>query len=89
LATATTGVGWLNQLFNWATSVAPPDPNSYCFADLIDWTLARNYELLLAKPWQNQYEVLQAVIGITSDSSGVEVSDIKPDSHFVYDLGID
>ncbi len=81
--------GWLNQLFSWATTVTPPDPNLYCFADLIDWTLARNYELLLAKPWQNQYEVLQAIIGITSDSSGVEVSEIKPGSHFVYDLGID
>jgi acyl carrier protein len=81
--------GWLNQLFNWTTSVAPPDPNPYCFADLIDWTLARNYDLLVAKPWHNQYEVLQAIIGMTSDSSGVKVSEIKPSSHFVYDLGID
>lgn len=66
--------GWLNQLFDWATNITPPDPNLYRFADLVDWTLARNYELLLTKPWQNQYEVLQAIIGITSDSSGVEVS---------------
>jgi acyl carrier protein len=81
--------GWLNQLFDWATSITPPDPNLYRFAELIDWTLARNYELLLTKPLQNQYEVLQAVIGITSDSSGVEVSEIKPDSSFTRDLGID
>jgi acyl carrier protein len=81
--------GWLNQLFDWATSITPPDPNSYRFADLVDWTLARNYELLLAKPWQSQYEVVQAVIGITSDSSGVEVSQIKPTSGFTFDLGID
>jgi acyl carrier protein len=81
--------GWLNQLFNWVTTVTPPSPNHYYFADLIDWTLARNYELLLPKPWQNRHEILQAVIGITSDSSGVEVSEIKPDSRFVYDLGID
>lgn len=81
--------GWLNQLFNWATSVTPPDPNPYHFTDLIDWTLARNYEFLVAKPWQSQYEVLQAVIGITSDSSGVEVSEVKPDSYFTRDLGID
>jgi len=81
--------GWLNQLFNWLTTVTPPDPNRYCFADLVDWTLARNYQLLLTKPWQNQYEVLQAVIGMTSDSSGIEISGIKPDSRFVYDLGID
>ncbi|MFD1873562.1 hypothetical protein [Hymenobacter bucti] len=81
--------GWLNQLFKWATAITPPDPNSCYFADLIDWTLACNYEFLLTKPWQNQYEVLQAIIGITSDSSGVEVSEIKPDSRFVYDLGID
>jgi acyl carrier protein len=81
--------GWLNQLFDWATSVTPPNPNPYRFAELVDWTLARNYELLLTKPWQSQYEVLQAVIGITSDSSGVEISEIKPTSRFVYDLGID
>jgi len=81
--------GWLNQLFNWVTTSTPPDPNLYRFTDLIDWTLARNYELLLTKPWQSRYEVLQAIIGITSDSSGVEVSDIKPNSRFVYDLGID
>ena len=81
--------GWLNQLFNWTTAIAPPQPNPYRFADLIDWTLARNYELLLAKPWQSQYEVLQAIIGMTSDSSGIEVSEIEPGSRFVYDLGID
>ena len=81
--------GWLNQLFDWNISITPPDPNPYRFADLVDWTLARNYGLLLTKPLQNQYEVLQAVIGITSDSSGVEVSEIKPDSSFTRDLGID
>lgn len=81
--------GWLNELFNWATSVTPPNPNPYRFADLVDWTLARNYEILLAKPWQNQYEVLQAIIGMTSDSSGLEVSEIKPNSYFTRDLGID
>jgi acyl carrier protein len=81
--------GWLNELFDWVTSVTPPEPNPYRFTDLVDWTLARNYELLLTKPWRNQYEVLQAVIGMTSDSSGLEVSSIKPDSHFTRDLGID
>ena len=81
--------GWLNQLFDWTTTVALPDPNRSRFADLVDWTLARNYECLLPKPWQSQYEVLQAIIGITSDASGVEVSGIKPTSRFVYDLGID
>jgi acyl carrier protein len=81
--------GWLNELFNWATSVMPPDPNPYRFADLVGWTLARNYELLVAKPWQNQYEVLQAIIGMTSDSIGLEVSGIKPNSYFTRDLGID
>ena len=81
--------GWLNELFNWATSVTPPDPNPYRFADLVGWTLARNYELLVAKPWRNQSGVLQAIIGMTSDSSGLEVSAIKPDSYFTRDLGID
>lgn len=81
--------GWLNQLFNWATAIAPPEPTRYSFADLVDWTLARNYELLLPKPWQSYYEVLQAIIGITSDSSGMEVSEIKGNSRFTADLGID
>lgn len=81
--------GWLNQLFNWMTTVTPPEPNLYRLADLIDWTLARNYQLLLAKPWQSQYDILQAVIGITSEQSGLEISEIRPDSSFVLDLGID
>jgi acyl carrier protein len=81
--------GWLNQLFNWMTTVAPPEPNTYRFADLIDWVLARNYQLLIAKPWQSRYEVLQAIIGITSDSSGLDVSEIKYSSRFTLDLGID
>ncbi|WP_460586301.1 acyl carrier protein [Hymenobacter arcticus] len=81
--------GWLNQLFNWVTSVEPPEPNSYSFADLIDWTLARNYEALLPKPWQSYYEVLQAVMGITSNSSGLDMSEIKSNSRFTSDLGID
>jgi acyl carrier protein len=81
--------GWLNQLFDWTTSITPPEPNRYCFADLVDWTLARNYQQILFKPWHSQYEVLQASIGITSDSSGLEVSQIKSDSRFVLDLGID
>jgi acyl carrier protein len=81
--------GWLNQVFNWLTAIAPPAPNLYRFTDLINWTLARNYQLLLTKPWQSQYEVLQAVIGMTSDASGVEVSAIKDESRFTLDLGID
>jgi acyl carrier protein len=81
--------GWLNQLFDWATSIAPPEPNRYCFTDLVDWTLARNYQQLLFKPWHSQYEVLQAIIGMASDSSGLEVSEIKPSSRFALDLGID
>jgi hypothetical protein len=58
-------------------------------AELIDWTIAHNYEQLLAPPLAGQYEVAQAVIGLTSYCSGVPVEEIGLQSSFVNDLGMD
>lgn len=58
-------------------------------AELIDWLVAGNYERLLCLPLASQYEVEQAVIGITSYSSGVEIEEVHLRSSFVNDLGID
>jgi acyl carrier protein len=58
-------------------------------AELIDWTVAFNYEKLLVPPFASQYEVEQAVIGLTSDQSGVPVEGICLQSSFTNDLGMD
>jgi acyl carrier protein len=66
-----------------------PHWHTQTLAELIDWTLAYNYEKLLVPPLASQYEVAQAVIGITSCSSGVPVEEIRLQSSFVNDLGMD
>ncbi|WP_317129608.1 acyl carrier protein [Hymenobacter setariae] len=58
-------------------------------AELIDWTVAFNYEKLLRSPFASQYEIEQAVIGLTSDQSGVPVEEIRLQSSFTNDLGMD
>ncbi len=67
----------------------PPHWHTQTLAELIDWTLATNYEQLLVPPLASQYEATQAVIGITSYSSGVPVEEIRLLSRFVDDLGLD
>lgn len=57
--------------------------------ELIDWTVAFNYERLLVPPFASQYEVEQAVIGLTSNQSGVPVEEIRLQSSFTNDLGMD
>jgi acyl carrier protein len=66
-----------------------PHWHTQTLAALIDWTVARNYEKLLLPPLASQYEVEQAIIGLTSDKSGVEVEAIRLNSSFVNDLGMD
>lgn len=58
-------------------------------AELIDWTVAFNYEKLLGPPFASQYEIEQAVIGLTSNQSGVPVEEIRLQSSFTNDLGMD
>jgi hypothetical protein len=58
-------------------------------AELIDRTVAANYETLLVLPLASQYEVAQVIIGITSVSSGVPVEEIRLQCSFTNDLGLD
>lgn len=66
-----------------------PHWHTQTLAELIDWAVAANYEQLLVPPLASQYEVEQAVIGITSDKSGVPVEEIRLQSSFTNDLGMD
>lgn len=66
-----------------------PHWHTQTLAELIDWTIAANYEKLLLPPLASQYEVAQAVIGMTSDKSGVPVEEIRLQSSFTSDLGMD
>lgn len=67
----------------------PSHWHTQTLSELIDWALAHNYEKLLMPPLASQYEVEQAVIGITSYSSGGPVEEIGLASRFVDDLGMD
>lgn len=66
-----------------------PHWSKQTLAELINWVIAANYENLLVPPLVSQYEVEQAVIGITSYSSGVAIEEIHLKSSFVNDLGMD
>lgn len=66
-----------------------PHWHTQTLAELIDWTIAATYEQLLVPPLASQYEIEQAIIGITSDKSGVPVEEIRLQSSFVNDLGMD
>ena len=68
---------------------SPPSWPTQTLAELTDWTVAVNYEQLLRLPLASQYEVEQTVIGITSYSSGVPVEEIRLQSSFTNDLGMD
>ncbi|MCA8831593.1 acyl carrier protein [Hymenobacter pini] len=87
--------GWWQRLFgNNASETAPsPPPLSPNWAqtavsDLAEWLLAQNYTRLLPQP-TTLYEVQRAVIGITSDRSGVPVPEIRLTDSFTDDLGMD
>ena len=80
---------WLNHLFDAKLFVSGNNPRNHTLADLIDWTVALNYNKLLLPPFQSQYDVEQAVIGITSDSSGVEIAQVVLRSSFTNDLGME
>lgn len=84
---AIAGGNWLRRLFGSVELQA--NAPSYRLSHLIDWTVAFNYEKLLKLPLASQYEVEQAVIGITADKSGVAIPEIKLSSRFTYELGMD
>ncbi|MGI4869576.1 MAG: hypothetical protein ACRYFX_00180 [Janthinobacterium lividum] len=68
---------------------APPAWPTQTMAELIDWLVATNYQKLLVPPLTSQYEVEQAVIGITSESASIPVEEIQLSSSFTSDLGMD
>jgi acyl carrier protein len=80
---------WLARLFG--SDQLPPKPTltTSTLADLIDWTVALNFEKILHPPYHSQYDVEQAVIGLTSDKCGVDVPEISLSSSFTNDLGMD
>ncbi|WP_426493093.1 hypothetical protein [Hymenobacter sp. 102] len=85
--------GWWQRLFGGTVPEAAPPPPSPNWAqttieDLTEWLLAQNYAQLLPKP-TTLYEVQRAVIGITSNQSGVSVPEIQLTDSFTNDLGMD
>lgn len=68
---------------------APPAWPTQTLAELTDWLVAANCQKLLVPPLASQYDVERAVVGITSESSGVPVEEILLRSSFTDDLGMD
>ena len=51
---------------------------------------ANNYKKTInPKSIKTTYEILIAIIGITSDKLGLDVYEVQPDKRFVHDFGID
>ena len=82
-------IGWLARLFG--SDRLPPRPalSTSTLGELTDWTVALNFEQLLPPPHHNQYDVEQAVIGLTCDKCGISVEKIRLGSSFTNDLGLD
>ncbi len=80
---------WLSRLFGAPLLASGNNPLNRTLADLVDWTVALNYQKLLMPPFQSQYDVERAVIGLTSDLCGVELSEVMLSSSFTNDLGMD
>jgi acyl carrier protein len=80
---------WLRKLLGGTGTALKAVPPPYRLSHLVDWTVANNYEKLLVPPLTGQYDVEQAVIGITADKSGVDIPDIHLGSSFTNELGMD
>jgi hypothetical protein len=58
--------------------------------DLINWTLAKNYDTLIdPKTLFDKADVEKVIIGIISDSMAIPVDEIKLKHRISYDLGVD
>jgi len=94
---ATTGLEWPNDAHrprkNWLGRLVATDYQSFyqtaTIGELVNWLVARNYERLLQQPLRSQYEVEQAVIGLSWEQTGVEIPEIQLASNYVNDLGVD
>lgn len=89
LVPSSPAIGWLARLFG--SDRLPPRPalSTSTLGELIDWTVALNFELLLPPPYHNQYDVEQAGVGLTCDKCGISVQEIRLGSSFTNDLGLD
>lgn len=80
---------WLGRLFQrqperWT------DWRHGSIADLVDWTVALNYQRFYHGPDLTlAYDVLRAVTGIVAECSGVDVWEIRPQDSITADLGMD
>jgi acyl carrier protein len=64
--------------------------HQYTIKELIDYVLALNYSKLInLQSAISRYDVEKIVIVITSDKSGVPIHEIRPESSFTNDLGMD
>ncbi len=94
---AAAGLEWPNDAHkprkNWLGRLVAADHQAFYQAanvsNLVDWLVARNYERLLQPPLHNQYEVEQAVIGLSWEQTGAEIPEIELASSYVNDLGVD
>jgi hypothetical protein len=58
--------------------------------DLVNWTLAKNYDTLIdPKTLLDKADVEKVIIGIISDSMAIPVDEIKLEHRISYDLGVD
>lgn len=58
--------------------------------DLVNWTLAKNYDTLIdPKALFDKADVEKVIIGIISDSMAIPVDEIKLKHRISYDLGVD
>jgi hypothetical protein len=60
------------------------------FGQIVDAVVAHNHQTLIdpLKP-RSRYEILMAVIGLSSDKLGIAELEIRPTDSYVNDLGID
>lgn len=81
------------SLFETLLGIQPRPPRqpwtTRPLAALVNWVVAASYEALLPRPPASAYEVEQAIMGITSNSSGLPVEEIELTSSFTNDLGMD
>ncbi|UOQ72371.1 acyl carrier protein [Hymenobacter cellulosilyticus] len=66
----------------------PPAWTTQTLADLVDWMVTLNHAQLLPSVTR-LYDVQRVVVGITSDTCGIPVPEIKLTHSFTNDLGID
>ena len=59
-------------------------------ADLVNWTLAQNYNTLIDPKFLfDKHDVEKVIIGIISESQGIPVDEIRLEHKISYDLGVD